>query len=395
VSGSLASIYESISYALQLHGKAITVLQEQASTGNRVNRGSDSPSDAYRILALNSQDRSLASVQENIVDLMGRLEVSSTVVTDMTTQLAEARTLLTQIVGGIYTADSRERCAEQIDNTLEQMVLLANTQHAGQYLFGGNSTGSAPYTVVREGGEITQVIYQGSDEARQVGVGPGLEAAGSLIGDEIFRTDERGDPVFFGSTGAKVGTGTASVQGDLWLTVEYDGANYRVSVDDGATFVTVPPGGDPNQAVTDSRTGRVLYVDTTGISQTGTDLVRVPGTHDVFSTLIGLRDMLRNGRGLDEQVLVADITECVAGVEEVRNRLVQANITTGSEIGFLNTLKQNLENVQYDTQDQTARLQQADVAQISIDLAREQTLYQMSLAVAGKLMTTSLLDFIE
>jgi flagellin-like hook-associated protein FlgL len=105
--------------------------------------------------------------------------------------------------------------------------------------------------------------------------------------------------------------------------------------------------------------------------------------------------MLRNERGLDPQVLIADVTECVAGVEEVRNQLVQANITTGSEIGFLNTLQQNLENVQFDTQDQTARLQQADVAQISIDLAREQVLYQMSLSVAGKLMTTSLLDFIE
>jgi flagellar hook-associated protein 3 FlgL len=390
----LASIYESISYALQLHGKAITVLQEQASTGNRVNRGSDSPSDAYRILALNSQERSLASFQENITDLMGRLEVSSTVVRDMTAQLAETRTLLTQIIGGLYDANGRERLAEQIDNTLEQMVSLANTRHAGQYLFGGNSTGSAPYTVVREGGEITQVIYQGSGEARQVDVASGLEAEGSLVGDEVFRTDERAAPVFFGSTGARAGT-EASVRGDLWLTVEHDGANYRVSIDDGATFVTVPPGGDPNQAVTDSRTGRVLYVDTTGINQTGVELVRVPGTHDVFSTLIGLRDMLRNERGLDTQVLIADVTECVAGVEEVRNQLVQANITTGSEIGFLNTLKQNLENVQFDTQDQTARLQQADVAQISIDLAREQTLYQMSLAVAGKLMTTSLLDFIQ
>ena len=43
MSGSLTSIYDSITYALSLHGKAITQLQEQASTGNRVNRGSDSP----------------------------------------------------------------------------------------------------------------------------------------------------------------------------------------------------------------------------------------------------------------------------------------------------------------------------------------------------------------
>jgi flagellar hook-associated protein 3 FlgL len=395
LSGSLASIYESISYAMQLHGKAITSLQEQASTGNRVNRASDSPSDAHRILALNSQERSLASFQENIVDLLGRLQMSSTVVTDMTTQLADTRTLLTQIVSGLYDADGRQRLAEQIDNTVEQLVSLANTQHAGQYLFAGNNTEVAPYTVVREGGEIVQVIYQGSDETRQVDVAPGLQAEGTLVGDQVFRTDERGAPVFYGSTGARAGTGTASIRGDVWLTVDYDGANYRLSLDDGATFVTVPPGGDPNQAVTDSRTGRVLYVDTTGINQAGVELVRVPGTHDVFSTLIGIRDMLRNERGLDAQVLIADVNECVAGVEEVRNRLVQANITTGSEIGFLNTLQQNLENIQYDAQDQTTRLQQADVAQIAIDLAREQTLYQMSLSVAGKLMTTSLLDFIQ
>jgi flagellar hook-associated protein 3 FlgL len=395
LSGSLASIYESISYALQLHGKAITALQEQASTGNRVNRGSDSPSEAYRILALNSQERSLASFQENVTDLLGRLEVSSTVVNDMAAQLAETRTLLTQIVSGLYDANGRQRIAEKIDNTLEQLVSLANTQHAGQYLFGGNNTGAAPYAVVREGGRITQVVYQGSGEARQVGVAPGLELEGSLIGDEVFRTDERGAPVFLGSTGAKAGTGTASVRGDLWLTVEHDGTNYRLSIDDGATFVTVPAGGDPNQAVTDSRTGGVLYVDTTGINQTGVELVRVPGTHDVFNTLIGLRDMLANERGLDSQVLIADVNQCVAGVEEVRNQHVQANITTGSEIGFLDTLKQNLENIQFDTQDQTARLQEADVAQIAIDLSREQVLYQMSLSVAGKLMTTSLLDFIE
>ena len=395
MSGSLASIYESISYALQLHGNAISLLQEQASTGDRVNRGSDSPSDSYRILALNSQERSLVSFQENITDLLGRLEISSTVVTDMTGQLAEARTLLTQIISGLYDENGRERMAEKLDNILEQMVSLANTEHAGQYLFGGNNTGAAPYTVVREGGQITQVTYQGSGEARQVEVAPGVQVQASLIGDEVFRTDERADPVFLGSTGAAAGTGTASVRGDVWLTVDHDGTNCRLSLDDGATFITVPAGGDPNQAVTDSRTGRVLYVDTTGINETGVELVRVPGTHDVFSTLIGLRDMLANERGLDSQVLIADVHQCVAGVEELRDQLVQANITTGSEIGFLDTLKQNLENMQFDTQDQTTRLQEVDVAQIAIDLSREQVLYQMSLSVAGKLMTTSLLDFIE
>ncbi len=395
MSGSLTGIYENVSYALQLHGKAITQLQEQASTGNRVNRASDSPSEAYWILGLDSQERSLSSFKGAVTDLTGSLAMSSTIITDMASQLAESRALLTQIVGGIHDADGRKRIADKIDSTLEQMVSLANTRYADRYLFGGNNTETAPYEVVRENGRIVQVTYRGSQEARRVDAAPGLDVQAGPVGDQVFRADDRGAPEFLGATGAAPGTGTSNIRGDVWLTVGHDGANYRISIDDGASFVTVPAGGSPNQAVTDSRTGRVLYVDTTGLKATGVELVRVPGTYDVFNALISLRDMLINERGLDPQALLNDVNACVAGVEEVRNQLVQANVSTGSQVEFLNTLKQNLENMQFDTQDQTTRLQDADTAQIAIDLARRQVLYQMSLAVAGKLMSTSLLNFIE
>ncbi|GAG40756.1 unnamed protein product, partial [marine sediment metagenome] len=46
------------------------------------------------------------------------------------------------------------------------------------------------------------------------------------------------------------------------------------------------------------------------------------------------------------------------------------------------------------TEDEATRLQQADIAQIAIDLSRREVLYQMSLAVAAKLMSLSLLDYI-
>ena len=55
MAGSLTSIYQNVSYALNLNAEALMKLQEQAASGNYVNRASDSPSDAYRILTLNSQ----------------------------------------------------------------------------------------------------------------------------------------------------------------------------------------------------------------------------------------------------------------------------------------------------------------------------------------------------
>ncbi len=113
MSGSLSGIYESISYALQRHGESISLLQEQASTGSRINRASDSPFEAYRSLGLSSQERSLDSYKGSIADLTGNLQISSTIVTDMAARLAEVRTLLTQIVSGstrIRWLRTRPRC---------------------------------------------------------------------------------------------------------------------------------------------------------------------------------------------------------------------------------------------------------------------------------------------
>ncbi|HNS20140.1 MAG TPA: flagellar hook-associated protein FlgL [Sedimentisphaerales bacterium] len=394
MSGSLTSIYNNVSYALNLHSKAITLLQEQASTGNRVNRASDSPSEAYRILGLNSQERSLSGYQETVAELIGNLEISSTIISDMSSELASVRTLMTQIVGGVYDSEGQKRIAEKINSTLEQVVSLANTKHAGQYLFGGCSTGTAPYEVVREDGDIVAVNYRGSDASRSIAVASGLSIETYHVGDEIFHSDHRQTPVFLGDTGAAAGTGTSTVQGDVWMTVDFDGSNYRISIDGGATYVTVPTAGDSNLAVTSSTTGEVLYVDTTGITAAGTELVRVPGTYDVFTTLINLRDLLLNGHGLETQKLLDYANECLKAVDEVYNLLLQAEVSTGSKIGFLETLSDNLEDMEYDTQDETTRLQEADIAQITIDLARREVLYEMSLQVAGTLMNMSLLDYI-
>ena len=198
-----------------------------------------------------------------------------------------------------------------------------------------------------------------------------------------------------GDTGAQAGTGTSSVSGDVWLTVIHDGSNYQLSIDDGASYVTVPAGGDSNQAVTDSRTGKVLYVDSTGISSTGTELVRVPGTYNVFDTLISIRDLLRNEKGFSTGELQRLLGDSLNSLDEVSNVLVQAEVSVGSKIGFLSDLQDSIRNVKYNAEDEGARLQQADIAQVAIDLSRREVLYQMSLSVAAKLMSMSLLDFLS
>ncbi len=390
MSGALNNIYNNVSFALHLHTDAMATLQEQVSTGSRINRISDDPAAAYRVLGLNTNERSLENYINNLSEVISILEFSSTIIENITSYFTETQIRLTQISSGIYDEAARKITAEGINDILEQTVSLANAQHMDQYLFGGTNTGSAPYTVERTNGKITRVTYQGSFENRDIEVAPGMESSAFYIGDNIFRSNDRSDPIFIGDTGAKAGTGTSSVHGTVWLTVR-DNSGYELSIDDGATWI---PAGGANTLVTNSLTGEVLYVDTTGITSTGVDLVSIPGTYDIFSTLIIIRDVLENAKGLSDAQVREQLDNLPSSLEETNNLMVQAQVSIGSKIGFLDDLKYSLRDIKYNTEDEATRLQEADIAQIAIDLSRREVLYQMSLAVAAKLMSMSLLDFI-
>ena len=388
--GTLSNIYNNVSFALSLHTEAMARLQEQVATGSRINRASDDPSAAYRVLGLNSQKSLLENYMDSLVEVVSLLDISSTAIDSMKHALSKVTARLT----GISGSSGAGGIAGEVDNWLESIVSSANTNHMEQYLFGGSNTGSAPYAVTRTDGKITSVTYQGSLGDRDIEVAPGVESSAFYVGDNIFRSHNRSTPIFPGDTGAAAGTGTSTVRGDVWLTVTHDGDNYWLSIDDGDNEVMVPSAGDiSNIAVTNSA-GQVLYVDATNIGSTGVDWVRVPGTYDIFNTLITIRDRLETEGGLTSVELEELRNNALSSLAELNNLLLQSSVSMGSKIGFLYDLKDSLNNRKYDTEDEVTRLQQADIAQIAIDLSRREVLYQMSLAVAAKLMSLSLLDYI-
>jgi len=189
------------------------------------------------------------------------------------------------------------------------------------------------------------------------------------------------------------GTGTSSVTGYTWLTVTGSAGDYTLSLD-GGTPVTGVDGSDANLALTDAD-GRVLYVDTTSIDSTGVELVSNTGTHDIFNTLITIGKMLENENNFTSEQLKTMRDNTYNAVQELGDSISQTSVSMGMKLGFLETLKGNLENIKFNVEDETTLLQEADIAQVAIDLSRREVLYQMSLSVAARLMSMSLLDFIR
>ncbi len=396
---SLNSIYNNANYALNLHSQALMLLQEQASTGSHINRASDAPSDAYRVLELNSQVRGLENYMKNLVIIDGTLRTSSTAIQQMNDLTLDAK-LEVEKMSSTSIRIVKSVTIESLNEMLKQAYSLSNSKYGDQYLFGGGNGSSVAYSTETTDGKITRVNYIGSDRVNESEVAPEINAAIVSVGDKLFHLDNRSDPTFvMDNTGVAAGTTTSTLNGFAWLEVtDAGGGNYNISIDGGLN--TVLANGTANQAITNPGTGEVLYLDTTGITGTGTDLVSISGTHDVFNALITVRQMFEKSEDFDavngftdsevQTLLQAGMT----ALTEVESLLVQGFTSVGSKQAFLDDIATGLDKKKFETAAESSRLEESDIAQIAVDLSRREVLYQMSLSVAGRLLSMSLLNYI-
>jgi flagellin-like hook-associated protein FlgL len=274
----------------------------------------------------------------------------------------------------------------------------------------GAAAGSSPSTVqgdlwltVADGGTTSYApaggLAAGSSAASDTIVGAHtitVDAAGSTVrldggpavaftadDDDLQLTNAAGQCVHVDMTGW-VG---ADGQWQVWRSV-------TLSLDGGATTTTVT---DFTQqaAVTDPRTGGVLMVDPSGISATGLDAVTVPGSYNLFGTLINIRDLMSNTNGLDSSRQQELLRQATTSLSTVTDNITQKLAAVGSRIQALDTMTQTLQTNRNAADDQAAMLQDADIVNVATELARSQNLYQMTLASAAKLLSLSLLDFIQ
>lgn len=171
-------------------------------------------------------------------------------------------------------------------------------------------------------------------------------------------------------------------------------ADGQIALDDGST-VALDDFTLDNFTVTDPNDpARFLYLDTHDIQRTGTDAVTVPGTYDVFNTLIQARDIILNTEDFGEEDQTQAIQRIGDAVIEIGNGFRQRITIVGGQLGAIDTLRSTLDDLKYNTETEATSLQEADITELAVELARCETLYEMSLQVASRTLTLSLLDYI-
>ena len=122
-------------------------LQKQIATGERLSVASESPADFTQVLGLDETLSRVEGFSKNIDTIQHRLGLGETTLGRISDVVGRTRELALQAANGTQNSQSRTAIAAELEQRLNELVALANSEDGtGRYLFGGTQDGRPPAT---------------------------------------------------------------------------------------------------------------------------------------------------------------------------------------------------------------------------------------------------------
>ena len=160
----------------------------QLGTGKRVNQPMDDPVAEGMIVNLNSQMERNNGFTAAAGTGASQLGLASQLLGQAFSVLQTAQTAALQGLNqGTMNQTDRDALAVQVDQTLNQMLNLANTKQAGRSVFAGYQTATDAFgATTNAAGKITAVAYQGDAGMVQAQVGENMSVQTNVTGSTAF-----------------------------------------------------------------------------------------------------------------------------------------------------------------------------------------------------------------
>lgn len=163
------------------HENALLRIQEQISTGRRIDRPSEDPFAAARAIQLQRLFEQNSQYQSNVIRSTAYLGETEAAISTGTDLLRDVRGLA--ITGADVSSSELDRDAiiDELRQALRVFVDLGNTNSQGRYLFAGSNTATEPYSYFNE-----SVVFSGNTQRLDSFVDVGALVSSNISGLEVF-----------------------------------------------------------------------------------------------------------------------------------------------------------------------------------------------------------------
>lgn len=337
-------------------------LQNQAATQKRINKPSDDPLAASKVLGARTEQRGNEQYLKNIDHAKSFLEFTEQSLSELSDILIRAKELaVSQANDASGNEQSRQVTASELEQIYNQSVQIGNRKLGERYIFGGFKTQTPPFT---NSGD-----YRGDDGDMKINIHKDTFLAMNLPGNKVFLGKGLGGD---GITRATQETPRKAEELPDYKALEM-------------------------QRLSDNEAAEQNYVDTRAPASLASGQRLTPSGRDPVSESPGI-NIFQALKGLEVSLRVNDkagIQESLDTLDQAISQVVLARSEVGARVMTVNSTGESLQKALVENKITASQLEDADLFEVVSNINKNDSTLKATLETSGKLIQTSLMDFLK
>jgi flagellar hook-associated protein 3 FlgL len=394
----------------------LSKIQNQMASGKQINRPSDDPAKASKIMQMYSEIDTNKQYNSNIKNTSNWLDVTDTALDNVGKVIGRIDELLVSTGGAANDLSSRKAIKDEINQRIEELSQLMNTSFDGKYIFGGTSGTSKPMGTSEDAAGNSDLICNIKPTVTTKGTGATMTYAGTKVDDNTtFSMSLEGisTPITVKITPAITSTTTMETAAatlkscinvaikavdplavDIDVTADLTNGRFDITPSDAITFSdTAATKGlgliqGPNKLLVEISQGVTMDYNITA-SQ-----VINYGTGDGGNLMKLLGDITSHLDSSESGDIKALTNADLQGIQNVMSNVLKLR----SEVGAKQNRMESAETLNTDQNMNMTEILSAtediDITETAMQYATMQTIYMASLQTSAKVLQPSLLDYL-
>ncbi|SHI54800.1 flagellar hook-associated protein FlgL [Propionispora hippei] len=333
--------------------------EERISTEKKISLPSDDPVIATRAIKYRSYVDTVEQYQKNTDDVTSWQSTTDGALSDLSDIMGQVRTLVVKASSDTLSDSDKSAIKEQISELQKNAIDVMNTSYGGRYIFGGYSTGDAPYALKStsltdssgDSIDVNLVTFKGKYVS--------LEGIDSSATDSSIESAISASNVYSTSSAQPI---KVNVGFDTDVTVNVEGQD-------------VVGGADSNLFNTFNKILLALNGNTSYKTAT-VDTSTSPATTTVSTSSI------------------SDMSDLLTDVDADITRISTAQSTLGASMKNVSMISDRLDNAYTTYTTLMSNNEDVDISKATIESSSAEAVYNAALAVGAKAISKTLVDYL-
>lgn len=165
-------------------------LNKQLDTSKQINRVSDDPHKAIKIMNLNNEIKFTEKYNQNVEEVVGWMNNTDSTLQEVGDLIGEIKTNILKVGNGTYNTEEIKAIHAEMNEKIKEIGECLNASHGGRHMFSGTAVDEVPMIIEEKDGVVTLKINPAinTDDLKSE-LSDGITVDFNASAKEIFEND--------------------------------------------------------------------------------------------------------------------------------------------------------------------------------------------------------------